>query len=374
MHICTAATGAIEWTFTPTNTTEGFPSGVSLDGEFVFTARATGSASASTGSRAQIDKTTGGAVWEHAEGASLYGCPGIGNNFLFIPQNSPAGVLVVDKGSGSALYNFASIGVGSVPQHVTVTCDNYLFAGDRNGKWWVLDVNDASNSRSVQFNGIVNGTALATDPSGGDYAVVSIRSGNAVDGGGYVAAFALNSSEQPHVEQNVANVDINVIPGTGAGNPYTLADALTNAGCVDLHITSHNLYDPAPDDAALSFRNTQSRYAAALANTTIGSDYTAYFDESSKRAMMARQMADPVDGELTRGDVALEQAARALTDSKRADRQMAASQTLMRTSGVTYSFVIPPGNTTDVSWVYAGTGLARGTDVEADGPERSSQY
>jgi outer membrane protein assembly factor BamB len=68
--------------------------------------------------------------------------PAIGRNFVYIPQNGGAGVLVVDKGTGSALYNFAANGVGAVSQPVTITCDNYLFAGDRDGNWWLLNVND----------------------------------------------------------------------------------------------------------------------------------------------------------------------------------------------------------------------------------------
>ena len=42
-------------------------------------------------------------------------------------------------------------------QPVTLTCDNYLFAGDRTGKWWMLDVNDQSAYQHILFNGIVNG-------------------------------------------------------------------------------------------------------------------------------------------------------------------------------------------------------------------------
>lgn len=356
------ATGAINWTHTPADANNSFPGGVSVEGEYVY---AVSSKPDQTGIRVKLDKTNGDVIWEYDEQRALYGVPAIGQNFLFINQDGiGGGVLIVDKNTGVALYNFAADGVGQVSQPVTLTCDNYLFAGDRTGKWWLLDVPNQHAVQNVLFNGIVNGTALATDPSGGDYAVVSIRSGNSVDGGGYVAAFQFNAAVQPHVVQNTQSVDVHILPGTGSGNAYVLTDALENTGCADLHVTSYSINDPAPNDASQSFRDTQARYAASLASRLVGDDYTAYFDETSKEAMLAKRMTETVNGELTRGDVALEKAAKVLTESKRGAQRLAASGELVRTSDVTYTPTLLPGDMTDVSWVYDGTGLARGLDVE----------
>jgi hypothetical protein len=366
-----AATGATVWNWVGSGASEGFPGGVSLEGNYVYSA----SAEASGGAfRAKIDKTTGVADWEFGEGSSLYGCPAIGRNFVYIPQDGP-GVLVVDKGTGAALYNFAVNGVGSVTQHVTITCDNYLFAGDRSGNWWLLDINNQVPVFSVPFDGVVNGTAVANDGVD-DYAVVSVRSGNNVDGGGLVAAFKFNAGVRPRVVQNSFSVNVPVPFGTLTGNPLSEADLLSNNGCADLNVTAVNITDPLPDVSAKSFNEARSRYAAAAANAIVGSDYTAYFDNSTKAARQTNRVLEFVDDELTRGDVAMENAKKALVDSKRSGSRMAAGAQIVRTSAVTVvTNPIPVGSSSNVDWLYDGTGLLRGVDVEevefiTDDPDR----
>jgi len=357
-----AATGAINWTWSPANSDEGFPGGVSIDGDYVYTCSSAGTGG--SGARAKINKGTGVADWEFVETSSLYGVPAIGRNFCYINQDGAAGVIVVDKGTGAALYNFAANGVGSVSQHVTITCDNYVFAGDRDGNWWLLDVNGQSAVFSVPFYGIVNGTAVASY-DGNDYAVVSIRSGNDVDGGGYVAAFQFSAGVRPRLVQAATSVDIPVPFGTGAGQPFSMPGLLANSGCADLVISAHNLYDLAPDVAAKKFHETQSQYAAAAANAIVGADYTAYFDNSSKAARIANRPLEFVDNELTRGDVAMENATKAMVDSKRSSSRLAAGAQFLRTSAVTYTTPVAAGSSTDVDWLYDGTNLKRGVDLEA---------
>jgi hypothetical protein len=367
-----AATGAIVWNWVGSGNDEGFPAGVSLEGSSVYSASTQLSGE---GNRAKIAKATGVADWEYPESRSLYGCPAIGRNFIYINQDASPGVIVVEKNTGAALYNFAVNGVGSVPQHVTITCDNYLFAGDRDGNWWLLDINNQLPVWSVPFDGIVNGTALASDGVD-DFAVVSVRSGNNVDGGGLVSAFKLNAGVRPRVVQNSFSVDVPVPFGTGAGNLETESDLLSNIGCADLNISATNITDPAPDVTAKSFNQVRSRYAAALANVIVGTDYTAYFDNSTKGKRLANRQFELVDNELTRGDVAMENAKTAMVESKRSGSRMAASAEFVRTSGVTViTNPIPAGSSTDVQWLYDGTNLLRGVDVEevefiTDDPDR----
>lgn len=375
-----ASTGLIEWTFTPINPAEGFAGGVSLDGGYVYTASGTGSQSSSTGHRARIDKGTGVAAWEIGEGASLYGCPAIGRNWVYIPSNSGTGVIAVDKVTGVSFHNFAAdaigpITMGSVSQPVTVTCDNYLFAGDRNGNWWLLNITGQTAEWFFPFFGIVNGTAIATDGAGDNYAVVSIRSGNDVDGGGYVAAFKFNAGVRPRLVQNTFESNIPVPFGTGAGIPYSEPGVFSNSGCADLNINSFNLTDPLPDVSSKSLRKAESRYAAAVANATIGDDYTSYFDNSTKGKQIANRPLQLVDNELRQGEVAIENARKAQLDSKRSGSHMAAGAQFLRTSAVTITSPMIPGSSTDVSWLYDGTNLERGVDVEeiefiTDDPDR----
>lgn len=356
-----AATGAIVWTFTPANPLEGFPGGVSLDGGYVY---ATSGDASLAGSRSRIDKGTGVADWEYGQSRSLYGCPAIGRNFVYMNQDvGGAGVLVVDKGTGAALYNFAANGVGPVTQHATITCDNYVFCGDRDGMWYLLDVNGQSVVWTYQFNGIVSGTAIA---SGSDMAVVSIRSGNSIDGGGYIVGFEFNGGLRPRAQLNSLALEIPVPFGTGMVYDVTETDLLSNIGCADLTVATQ-VNDPLPDVDFASIRliNEQSRYAAATANAIVGADYTAYFDNSSKSARIANRPLELVTDELTRGDVAIENARKAIIDSKRSSSRMAADASVPdRTQNVRVATPLAAGSSADVLWDYDGTNLKRGVDVE----------
>jgi hypothetical protein len=367
-----ATDGSILWTFTPTAPDQGWVGGVSLDGGYVYGAS---SDADGNGVRVKIDKSTGVADWEFAETRALYACPAIGRSFVYIGQDGlGAGVLVVDKSSGAAVYNFAANGVDQVTQPVTITCDNYLFAGDRLGNWWLLNINDQVAEFSVPFYGIVMGTAVASDGTD-DFAVISIRSGNDVDGGGYVAAFKFNAGVRPRLVQNAFGVDIPVPFGTVGGNAFNQPDIMSNVGCADMNITSYNLTDPAPDVSSKSYRDAQSRYAQAAANRIVGADYSTYFDNSTKSAILANRPLEFVDNELTRGDVAIENARKALVESKRSSHRMAAGAQIIRTSAITYTTPVAAGSSTDLDFVYDGTALERGIDVEeiefiTDDPDR----
>jgi hypothetical protein len=196
-----------------------------------------------------------------------------------------------------------------------------------------------------------------------------------VDGGGYVAAFKFNAGVRPRVVQNTFESNIPVPFGTGAGNPYTEPGVLTNSGCADLNITALNINDPAPDVTSKSFRKAESRYAAAMANAIVGADYTTYFDNSTKGKMLANRPLELVDNELRSGEVAMENAYKAQLASKRSGSRMAAGAQFLRTSAVNYVSPLPAGSSTDVDWLYDGTNLKRGIDVEelefvTDDPDR----
>jgi hypothetical protein len=352
-----AATGAILWSFASTNIPgDGYAAGVGLDGDYVYFG--------SNGGRGKLEKAGGAVVWEFTNNRTLYGTPAIGRNFIYVNQdNTGPGVLVVEKGGGAALYNFASDGVGMVTQHPTLYCDNYLSVGDRDGRWWMLDINNQEAEWYYQFSGIVNQTAVA---SGSDIAVVSVRSGNTTNGGGQVIAFQLNAGARARAQQNVISVDIPVPFGTGAGNAYCATDAICNVGCAPLDITGVTIVDPPPDVVASrrAYNDALERKAAAMANVMVGPDYTAYFDAPTKAAMITNHINDFVTDELTRGDVRMEEATRAMANSQTASNRMAAGAAIVRTSNVTYTTPLAPGECTDVCWLYDGTGLERGRDVE----------
>ena len=96
----------------------------------------------------------------------------------------------------------------------------------------------------------------------------------------------------------------------------------------------------------------------------IDGNYNAYFDtrSMSKTLAMTRRLADV---ELTSADRAKDEALTAMNDSKRTSSRMAASASaLVRTSAVSVTTPLAPGSLTDVDWLYDGTNLARGFDVE----------
>lgn len=354
-----AATGAIVWRATSSYPHEGYPGGVSLDEAYVYAAS---SNDIQGGHRVKFDKD-GNLEWEFPEARCLYGAPAFGRYFLFIPQDvDGGGVLVVDPFTGYAHYNYAVDGVGRVTQGVTTTCDGYALAGERYGRWWLLSEDDFTAEWKLQFDGIVNGTALATDSNGDNYAVVSVRSGNPIDSKGYVVAAKLNAGARPRVRQNVFTTDILVPFNAGTADPYTEPNVLENIGCANLTIT-HSVSDPAPDPVVQAYTTARSQYAASLADVIVGDDFTAYFADT-KQARLRSGPRQLIDQELTRGDRQLQETARQLATSRRANRRLAASAATLRTSSVTYTHLLYPGQSTDVSWIYDGTGLGRETDVE----------
>ncbi|MBD3298700.1 MAG: PQQ-binding-like beta-propeller repeat protein [candidate division Zixibacteria bacterium] len=369
-----AYTGRIVWVRYSSDPTEGYSSGVTLEANFIYAAS---DGPDQTGHRIKLDKD-GEVIWEFSQSRSLYGPPAYNHNFIFMPQDGAyPGVYMVDKVSGNILYNFGVDGIGPVPQHVTLTCDDYMFAGDRLGNWWISDLTTLETTRlhHSEFGGIVNGTALATDPAtGDDYAVVSIRSGNPTNSFGQLLAFRLHAGFRPRVLQTVSAVEVSVPFDAPSSNSHTASDVLTNIGCNQLTISSHNISDPLPDPVARTYTDTYSRYAASTHHQPAEDSYTAYFS-NGPRPKTGERLRSLVDGELTSGDIAVERVAHALINSKHQTQRRQAAATILRTSSVSYNGVLNAGISTDVTWDYDGTGLQRGVDIEevefiTDDPDR----
>jgi hypothetical protein len=153
-------------------------------------------------------------------------------------------------------------------------------------------------------------------------------------------------------------------------------NTLDNVGCAPLTVTGVNFTDPPPDVTAKSYNEALDRKAAAQANVMVGTDYTTYFDAPTKAAMLTNRVNELVDGELTRGDVAVEEATRAMANSTTSSRRMAAEASIPRTSNwVVVTNPMAQGTGTDLMWDYNGAGLQRGRDVEVlelvtDDPDR----
>lgn len=317
-----AATGAIDWTFTGTNSAmEGWPAGVSAEGDFVYGATAD---TGNIGVRYKIDVSGAlpSVVWSATQGRGLYGTPTIGRDAVYFPLDVPsAGILQVDKASGLVTHNFAAsdfcgVSVSAVPLIATLSCDAYLFAGDRDGRWWLFDAatGDAQWYRQWPiFNGgeIVSGTALASHSGGTDYAVVAVRQlGGTV---GRLTAFALNQGARPRLIQ-CKNLDTILVPlGAGPGNPHHVDDVFINVGNAPLNISALSITDPPPD------------------------------------GMSSAALAAPLSGRATA-------------------RAQAAAASTLRTSavlvgGAAVPTTIAPGATAGLDWVYDGAGLGRGQDA-----------
>lgn len=358
------ATGAIVWNTIPGGGTEGFPAGVSVDVDAIYAAS---SDAGGGGNRYKLDKTTGSVGWSAAQARTLYGTPAIGRNWIYMGQDGiGAGVIAVDKGTGAPVYNWAGDGVGQVTQPVSITCDDYIFAGDRSGRWWLLDIDNQTYvwREDVPNFSIVNGTALGSHSNGDQYAVVSFRSGAPSGLAGKVAAFKFGQGNRPRVEQNTYETDVPVEFGLSTGNPWNEPDVFRNSGCADLDFTSFTVHDPLPDPAAKSFRRSQSNYAAAVASRMIDGNYNAYFDQKKTGKSLGRAL-ELVNPEMTRADVAKDEALTAMNDSKRASSRMAASaNALVRTGSIVVTTPLPGGALTDVDWLFDGSNLNRGQDDE----------
>ncbi|GAB4325866.1 MAG: hypothetical protein Kow0074_19960 [Candidatus Zixiibacteriota bacterium] len=370
-----AATGTMNWNFVSGNL-DGFPAGVSLDGADLY---ASSSGIGTNGFRYKLDKATGAVIWSFSQQRTLYGAPAIGRNFVYCNLDGldAGGVFMIDKNSGAPVKNFAEDGVFMVPQHVTITCDNYMFAGDRNGKWWLLDLVNLNAVWQIEapFFSSMMGTAVASNVAGDrNFAIATYQFGGPT--AGMIAAFEFNSGARPIVSQSVYATEIGVEFGTGAGNPYTEPDVFTNLGCADLNFSSFNIYDPAPDVAASPYSNVQSQMAAAIANRSLDANLNTYF-ETGKVNKTQRLLMEPVNEESFRFEEKLAnlRADMKSTTTKRDNTRMAAGSSIIRTSGVTVTNPLPAGATTDVDWLYDGTNLQRGVDVEiiefiTDDPDR----
>jgi hypothetical protein len=167
--------------------------------------------------------------------------------------------------------------------------------------------------------------------------------------------------------QNVFATSIPVPFGTVGGNPWAEPGVMDNIGCDGLDISALNIYQII-GPSAKHYRETQERYAAAVADLAVGSDYVTYFDGARSKSanVRQRQFMGTETEELTAGDVAVEKAAAAYRESKGARSSMAASAAdLLRTSAVNLSAnPVPVGGTLDVDWLYDGTNLERGVDIE----------
>ncbi|HUU46867.1 MAG TPA: PQQ-binding-like beta-propeller repeat protein [Acidobacteriota bacterium] len=235
-----ARTGQANWMLVddidPSNV-GGFPGGVSLEGDFLYAATCD---HYWNGRRLKIDKSGPEpvVVWAVSQSRALYCAPTIGRDNVYFPQDNAPGVLVVDKETGDLVHDFGANGVGEVPQNIALSCDNYLFVGDRNTRWWILNANTLEpefyRQYSVPGTGTVNGTVLATDTAGNHYAVVSIS----WDGtSGRVSAYRLNTGPRPRLEQNVFSAVVEVPYASGTVLTYSLEDVFSNVGNAPLTFT-----------------------------------------------------------------------------------------------------------------------------------------
>jgi hypothetical protein len=314
-------------------------------------------------------------VWSFAQQEGLYGTPAIGRNFIYCGQDGGGGILAIDKNVGAPVHNFADDGVFEVSQHVTITCDNYMFAGDRAGYWWLLDLVNFTSVWGIEvpFGSPVMGTAVSSNTAGTThYAIQTLQFGGAT--AGQIAAYEFNSGARPIVDQHVYTTTIGVEFGTGPGNPYTEPDVMSNQGCADLNFSAFNITDPLPDVVSSNFLHTQSQFAAAVANRSIDANYNTYF-EPSKINKGQRLLLENVDVETSRYEQKMSDLRSQMKDSQRQTARMAAGSSILRTSGVAVTNPLPAGSTTDVDWIYDGSNLERGVDVEViefvtDDPDR----
>ncbi len=384
------ASGNIVWTYSDPDG-QAYYSGLSIDlddpdGPFIYAATREDDASAS---RVKLD-TGGNVIWRSEQGSVLYAPPTIGRKKVYFGLDNPAnGVLIVSKATGAAEYNFVLDGVGMVTNPVTLTCDNYLFAGTRQGVWYLLDVDDFTKVWERQFSDFVWGTALVTHPgddgvyaTGGvdpndpgdyytsddeHYAVMSIWSDVAVGyAKGAVFCWDLDAPLRPMLLQHKTSKEIPVPFGSGPGNPASEAEVFENiAGCADLTVSAINLYDLTPGVASMKPKVTQGNPKAAAKAAETADDLTTnanrfFEDRSAKRAAMG----------ITEEAVNFETYGRKLTERHLRDKNerssLAAGAQVLRTSNVALDIPspIPGGTLFGFTWDWDGTGLERGISTD----------
>ncbi|HWO57408.1 MAG TPA: PQQ-binding-like beta-propeller repeat protein [bacterium] len=371
-----AATGTIDWNFVGIPG-EGWPSGVSTEGNFVYGATKDAN---NLGYRYKIDVSGAvpSVVWTNTQGVGLYGTPTIGRGFVYFPLDNPSyGLLQVSKDLGLVARNFAAenicgVSVYMIPQTVTLSCDAFLFAGDRNGRWWLFNAMTGLPEWYREFpfitgGEIVNGTSLATSSLGDSYAVVGIRQLFGL--GGRVSAYKLNAGPRPRLIQCKTDETVVVPLGAGPGNPYSVSDVFMNIGDMPLNITALNIVDPLPDGMA-SARRDAINFRTAINSATAGYDgYTNYLTTGFTKAQrLAGLTADKVDGEFMTSEVAAMASNESLLSTRNDARSMAAGAAMIRTSnvlvgGAPVPTTIAPAGSAGLDWTFDGTGLGRGADA-----------
>jgi hypothetical protein len=371
-----ASNGNVIWQYTEING-EGFGSGASVEGNFLYAV----SSGATTGHHYKFDKSSNVApsvVWSSLQPLGLYGTPTIGRKFVYFPlDGGSGGILQVSKDLGLTSRNFAGVdicgaAVGQVPTILTLSCDDYLFAGDRNSKWWLFNTETGAAEWYRDFGlpgaGIVQGTALATASTGAKYAVVALRS-SPITGFGQVSAYQLDAGPRPRMIQCAYDTSISVPFGTLSGNPASKLGVFENIGTAPLNFTALNILDPLPDGLAASvtnFRHTMSLRQRLMPATD---DMSATDVTLTKRQRLAGITSDRVDGEWNASDYNTIMNMTAMASSKtRTSSRLAAGAATIRTSNVQLNgsaipYALAAGNSADLTWDYDGTGLGRGQDL-----------
>jgi len=371
------ATGNINWQFDEPDG-DAFYCGCSYDGhERMIYAASWGD----TPMRFKID-AGGNPVWMYEQGNVLYSPPTIGDRYVYIAQDYPnTGILIVNKETGVEEYNFNADGVGMVTNPVTLTCEGYLFAGDRAGRWHLLDARTLTREWSRQFDDYVWGTALAYHEwEDKNFAVMSIWS-DICTGHEYGGIFCweLDGSPRPMMEQLVFDAQVSVPLGSTMVYNEVVPDVFMNRSyCADLTILSATPGDYPPSMAApMTPRITKvSRANAEAAEKTVerllAPDYLSFFDEEgnlTKRGLMAGKAslpAGPVDFEAA---VDRHKKARFERSKKRAT-DLAAAAAIQRTQNVRnengdpFPATYADGKSGGFMFDYDGTGLERMVDHE----------
>jgi len=376
--------GSANWQFVPADPLLGFPGGVSAEGDFVYAAAHNGDVA---GRRYALDVSSGAPdiAWDAAQEASLYGAPTIGRNFLYMGQDGNAGgIVMVDKVIGLGVHNFGLNGVDFVTSNVTLTCDNYLFAGTRSARWWVLNANTLDvewyRQYPVLVGQVVNGTALVQHSSGDQFAVVSSRlGGGALLNQGIVSAYKLNAGTRPRLTQLIDEVQVIVPLGSGPLS-HSEPDVFRNDGCEDLNFTAVVAVDAGPS-ALASTSPTVRRFQRELPSVAQAADrFARYADGDISKDDMVRGIG-AADRKVLNGEwseryynrymLPLEQEDARYGNSVRNQIIRAAGSAVGRTIAASVTInasglpvTLAPDDLGEVAWDFNGAGLERNTEVE----------
>jgi len=381
-----AATGNINWAYDDPDG-DAFYSGCSYEDGFVYAAtfggQDAGGAIVGNPKRFKLDASDGSEVWVYEQGSVLYASPTIGHKKVYFGLSNPSvGILMVNKETGVAEYNFNINGVGMVPNPVTLTADCYLFAGDAAGKWSLLNAQTMTREWSRQFDDYVYGTALAYDEDSlRNVAVMSIWS-DICTGYSYGAVFCwnLDAEPRPMMEQLVYEVTVPVPLGSGMINDEVAADVFENlAGCADLTITGTAVGDYPPSMAApmtpkvTKVSRVHAQAAEETATRMISTDYLSFFDSEgnlTKRGLMADKSslpAAPMDEELVgerHRKARFEQTKQRAMDLAAGTAALQRTQNVRDETGTAHPATYAGGSTGGFMFDVDGAGLARGIDYE----------